>query len=87
MNSLKLCFQICQHNFPLGLQYITENIQKDGIIKFSVLHTFCFAVVQLSSLTKLQIAGVLDFNHGYMWILGSYILSFQITKKCSKING
>lgn len=84
MNSLKLCFQICEYNFPLGPQYITQNIHKDGIMKFSVLHTFCFAIVQLPSLTKFKTVWVLDFNQGRMWILDSYILSFQITKKCTK---
>lgn len=87
MNIFKLCFLICKYNFSLGLQYNKLNIHEAGIRKFSVLHTFCFAVIQLPSPTKLKVVWLLDFNQDYIKILGSYILSFQITKKCTKIHG
>lgn len=87
MSIFKLCFLICKHNFSLGLQYNKQNIHEARLRKFSMLHTFCFAVVRLPGFTKLQIVRLLDFNQDYRKILGSYILSFQITKKHTKIYG
>lgn len=86
MNIFKLCFLICKYNFSLGLQYNKQNIHEAGIRKFSALHTFCFAVIQLPDLTKFKIVWLLDFNEDFIKILASYLLSFQITKKRSKIH-
>lgn len=84
MNIFKLCFLICKYNFSPGLQYNKQNIHEAGIQKFSVLHNFCFAVIQLHSLIKLQIVWLLDFNQDYIKFLGRYILNFQITEKHTK---
>lgn len=85
MNIFKLCFLICKCNFSPGLQYDKENIHEDTIRKFSLLHKFCFAVLQLPGLTRLKIAWLVNFSQDYIKILGNYILSFQITNKHIKI--
>lgn len=85
MNIFKLCFLICKCNFSPGLQYDKENIHEDRIRKFSLLHKFCFAVLQLPGLTRLKIAWLVNFSQDYIKILGNYILSFQITNKHIKI--
>lgn len=87
MNIFKLRFLICKYNFPPGHQYDKQNIHGVGIRKFSLFHNFCFAVVQLPGPTRLQIAWVVNFNQDHIKILGNYILSFQMTKKHTKIRG
>lgn len=87
MNIFKLCFLICKYNFSPGLQYDKQNIHEVGIRKFSLLHNFCSAVVQLPGPTRLKIAWLLNFNQDYVKILGNNILSFQMTKKYTKIHG
>lgn len=87
MNIFKFRFLICKYNFSPGLQYDKQNIHGVGIRKFSLFHNFCFAVVQLPGPTRLQIAWVVNFSQDHIKILGNYILSFQMTKKHTKIHG
>lgn len=87
MNIFKLCFLICKYNSPSGIEYDKQKIHEVGNRKFSLLHKFCFTIVQLPGPTRLKISWLENFNQDYIKILGNYILSFQITKKHSKIHG